>query len=131
MTIRRMVSDMPEFRTERGAKKTETVSEDFKIVNKLGMHARAAVLFIKAAGAFQSEIRVTKDGVEVNGKSIMGILMLGAARGNTITVTASGPEGRPTVMALEAPLLARLVSALPKLASASSTLPTDSSSAEK
>jgi phosphocarrier protein HPr len=91
---------MPESRTDRGAGKTETFSEDFKIVNKLGMHARAAVLFIKAASAFRSEIKVVKDGVAVNGKSIMGILMLGAARGNIITVIATGPDAKKAVTEL-------------------------------
>ncbi len=75
-------------------------SEEFQIINKLGLHARAAVLFIKAASAFQSQITVIKDGVEVNGKSIMGILMLGATQGSAITVTAQGPDARKAVTEL-------------------------------
>lgn len=75
-------------------------SEEFQIINKLGLHARAAVLFIKAAGSFKSQITVTKDGVEVNGKSIMGILMLGATLGSAITVTAQGPDAQKAVMEL-------------------------------
>ncbi len=78
----------------------DTYSEEFQIVNKLGLHARAAVLFIKAAGAFQSSVTVIKDGVEVNGKSIMGILMLGATHGSAITVTAHGSDARKAVMEL-------------------------------
>ncbi len=75
-------------------------SEEFQIINKLGLHARAAVLFIKAANAFQSSITVVKDGVEVNGKSIMGILMLGATQGSAITVTAQGRDARKAVTEL-------------------------------
>ena len=91
---------MPESHTERERKKVEMCSEDFQIINKLGLHARAAVLFIKAAGSFQSEIKVIKDGVEVNGKSIMGILMLGATHGSVITVTARGVDARKAVIEL-------------------------------
>jgi phosphocarrier protein HPr len=75
-------------------------SEEFQIVNKLGLHARAAVLFIKAAGGFQSAITISKDGIEVNGKSIMGILMLGATHGSIITVTADGPDAHKAVTEL-------------------------------
>lgn len=75
-------------------------SEEFQIINKLGLHARAAVLFIKAANAFQSQITVLKDGVEVNGKSIMGILMLGATQGSAITVTAKGADAKKAVTEL-------------------------------
>ncbi len=75
-------------------------SEEFQIINKLGLHARAAVLFIKAANSFQSQITVTKDGVEVNGKSIMGILMLGATLGSSITVSAQGPDAKKAVLEL-------------------------------
>jgi phosphocarrier protein HPr len=75
-------------------------SEEFQIINKLGLHARAAVLFIKAANSFASQISVIKDGVEVNGKSIMGILMLGATMGTAITVTAQGPDARKAVAEL-------------------------------
>lgn len=75
-------------------------SEEFRIINKLGLHARAAVLFIKAANNFQSQIMVIKDGVEVNGKSIMGILMLGATQGSAITVTAKGPDAKKAVAEL-------------------------------
>jgi phosphocarrier protein HPr len=75
-------------------------SEEFQIINKLGLHARAAVLFIKAANSFASQITVIKDGVEVNGKSIMGILMLGATMGTAITVTAQGPDAKKAVAEL-------------------------------
>lgn len=75
-------------------------SGEFEIKNKLGFHARAAVLFVKAAGKFESKITISKDDIEVNGKSIMGILMLGAAMGTTITVVAKGSDAERAVREL-------------------------------
>jgi len=75
-------------------------SGEFEIVNKLGLHARAAVIFVKAAGKFESEITITKDDMEINGKSIMGILMLGAAMGTNITVVAKGSDAERAVREL-------------------------------
>jgi phosphocarrier protein len=62
----------------------------FTIVNKLGLHTRAAASFVQTASRFSSDIWVEKDGVEVNGKSIMGIMMLAAEQGSTINVRAEG-----------------------------------------
>ncbi len=82
--------DTHELHSKQNGNPLGSYSEEFQIINKLGLHARAAVLFIKAASSFQSQITVIKDGVEVNGKSIMGILMLGAIQGSAIRVTANG-----------------------------------------
>lgn len=65
---------------------------NFKIVNRLGLHARAAAAFVQTAGKFSSEIWVEKDDVEVNGKSIMGLMMLAAEKGSTINVRALGED---------------------------------------
>jgi len=65
---------------------------EFTIVNKLGLHARASALFVKTASRFDAEIRLEKDGVEVNGKSIMGIMMLAASKGTTVRLSASGAD---------------------------------------
>jgi phosphocarrier protein HPr len=62
------------------------------IVNKLGLHARASALFVKTASRFVSEIRLEKEGIEVNGKSIMGIMMLAASKGTTVRLGASGDD---------------------------------------
>ncbi len=67
-------------------------SEEFTIINKLGLHARASALFVKTASQFSSEVKVGRDGVEVNGKSIMGIMMLAAAKGMVIRVTTEGGD---------------------------------------
>jgi phosphocarrier protein len=66
--------------------------QEFTIVNKLGLHARASALFVKTAIRFNSEIRIEREGVEVNGKSIMGIMMLAAAKGSVIKLKAEGAD---------------------------------------
>lgn len=65
---------------------------DFLIVNKLGLHARASALFVKTASRFVSDVKLAKESVEVNGKSIMGIMMLAASKGTTVTLTVSGED---------------------------------------
>lgn len=68
------------------------VKKDFTILNKLGIHARPAAQFVKIANRFQAEIYVEKDGEEVDGKSIMGLMMLAAGNGSVVSVTADGPD---------------------------------------
>jgi len=67
-------------------------SQTFTIRNRLGLHARAAALLVKTANGFNANVMIEKDGVEVNGKSIMGILMLAASRGTKITVRVEGND---------------------------------------
>lgn len=67
-------------------------SQTVTIVNALGMHARAAAKFVHAAGRFAARIRVSRGGREVDGKSILGLLLLAAARGSTIVISADGPD---------------------------------------
>ncbi|ACD95877.1 HPr family phosphocarrier protein [Trichlorobacter lovleyi] len=66
--------------------------QEFEIVNKLGLHARASALFVKTASKFQSEVKLARESVEVNGKSIMGIMMLAASKGTKIRLTVEGPD---------------------------------------
>ncbi len=73
---------------------------EFTIKNRLGIHARPAAKLAKIANEFASTIRVMKDGLEVNGKSIMGIMMLAAAQGNVIQVEAEGPDEKNAIRAL-------------------------------
>lgn len=68
------------------------LEQQFAIVNKLGLHARASALFVKTASQFKSEIKVLREGVEVNGKSIMGIMMLAAAKGTQIELKVAGVD---------------------------------------
>jgi phosphocarrier protein HPr len=74
--------------------------EKFLIVNELGMHARAATKFVQTANKYKSQISVEKDGQEVNGKSIMGVLMLVAAKGTYITVKCTGDDADEALKAL-------------------------------
>lgn len=68
------------------------VKKDFLIVNKLGLHARASALFVKTASRFAADVKLAKEGVEVNGKSIMGIMMLAASKGTTVTLSLDGAD---------------------------------------
>ena len=77
------------------------VERDVEIVNRAGMHARPAAEFVKLAGRFRSEITVAKDGLSVNGKSIMGVLMLAAGQGSLLRLAAEGEDAEDAVRALE------------------------------
>ena len=70
------------------------IEGEFVIPNKLGLHARASALLVKTASRFGSEIRIEREGVEVNGKSIMGIMMLAAAKGSRIVLKVEGRTSR-------------------------------------
>ena len=78
----------------------ETVEKRFTIRNKLGLHARAASLFVQIAVRFDSDIFVEKNGQQVNGKSIMGILILAAAKGSSILIRATGQDCKSAIVAL-------------------------------
>ena len=73
---------------------------DVMIRNRLGLHARAAAKFVHLATRFRSQIRVSRDGRVMDGKSIMGILLLAAARGTTISISADGPDEQDALTAL-------------------------------
>ena len=70
------------------------------VVNQLGMHARAAAKFVHLAARFQSHITVARDAREMDGKSIMGLLLLAAARGTLVTISADGADEQDAVAAL-------------------------------
>jgi phosphocarrier protein len=73
-----------------------------KIVNKLGIHARPAAEIVKTASKFGSNITIVRDDLEVNGKSIMGVMMLAAEQGSTIAIKAEGADAVQALDALEA-----------------------------
>ncbi len=77
-------------------------SSDVAVVNQLGVHARAAAKFVHLANRFESRIRVARDARDMDGKSILGILLLAAARGTMIKITAEGPDEQEAVAALVA-----------------------------
>jgi phosphocarrier protein len=70
------------------------------ICNQRGLHARAAARFVKTAGLFDAEVQVRKNGTEVSGRSIMGLMMLAAAPGTVIEIAATGPQAEAAVIAL-------------------------------
>ena len=72
------------------------------VANSLGLHARPAAQLVRLAASFTSHIVVVKDSMEVNAKSIMGVMMLAAECGSTVTVRADGPDEAEAVSALEA-----------------------------
>ena len=90
----------------RKADDTSKVSKELTVSNKLGIHARPAALFVKTANRFNCDIFVEKDGETVNGKSIMGLMMLAAGPGSKLMVSAHGGDAARAVVELEA-LLAR------------------------
>jgi len=77
------------------------MTKDFLVLNKLGIHARPAALFVKTANRFACEIFVEKDGEKVNGKSIMGLMMLAAGPGSTLTVHAHGHDASQALAEIE------------------------------
>ena len=72
-----------------------------KIINEKGLHARASAKFVEVVESFDASAEVTKDGMRVSGDSIMGLLMLAAARGSEISVTATGPQADALLDALD------------------------------
>lgn len=77
-----------------------SVECEFDILNRLGLHARAAAQLVRLANGFTSEIHVVKDGIEVNGKSIMGVLMLAAPKDTKILIRAIGLDAEEAVAAI-------------------------------
>lgn len=76
------------------------MQKQFTIVNKLGLHARAAAQLVQTANRFRSEVLVEKEGIEVNGKSIMGILLLAAPKGSQISLQVTGEDEQAAMEAL-------------------------------
>jgi phosphocarrier protein len=78
----------------------DVAERTLKIQNELGLHARAATKLVQLASKYPCEVTVTKDGHEVNGKSIMGVLMLVASKGTSVTVRAKGDRCEEAVLAI-------------------------------
>lgn len=77
------------------------MEKTFTVLNRLGLHARPAVLFVQATNKFRSSVKVRKGDQEVDGKSIMGIMMLAAEEGSSLTIIANGPDEADVLSALE------------------------------
>ena len=79
----------------------KAVTKEMQVTNKLGIHARPAAMFVKVANRFRCDIFVEKDGEKVNGKSIMGLMMLAAGPGSKLTIHAEGHDAGPALAEIE------------------------------
>ncbi|MEP6809978.1 MAG: HPr family phosphocarrier protein [Chthoniobacterales bacterium] len=85
----------------------EKIAKEVTIVNRLGMHARPAAMFVRIASRFRCEVWVEKEGERINGKSIMGLMMLAAGQGSKLTIHCDGPEATQAVQELEGLIAAK------------------------
>src|ERR1700710_1562120 len=81
---------------------SEKVEKEITIVNRLGLHARPSAMFVRVASRFRCDIWVAKEGEEINGKSIMGLMMLAAGQGSKLQVRAEGPDAAEALREIEA-----------------------------
>ena len=81
---------------------SEKVTREFTIVNRLGLHARPSAQFVKLCSRFRCEVLVEKDGEQVNGKSIMGLMMLAAGLGSRLRITCEGTDAEKALTEIEA-----------------------------
>jgi len=77
------------------------MEKNYTVKNRLGLHARPAALFVQTTNKFRSSVKVRKEDQEVDGKSIMGLMMLAAEEGSVVTVMANGPDEKDVLAALE------------------------------
>lgn len=83
------------------------LQKDITIINKLGLHARAAAKFVTLASQFECSVEVARNQQKVNGKSIMGVMMLAASKGTTLTIHTDGPDEETALQQIEALILDR------------------------
>ena len=94
-------------RKTRGAERTQKVEKDIAVINRLGLHARPAAMFVRIASRYRCEVWVAKEGEEVNGKSIMGLMMLAAGQGSKLRLRCEGPDAEKALVDLEELINAR------------------------
>ena len=95
-------------RRASGASQNQKIEKDVPVINRLGLHARPAAMFVRIASRFRAEIWVSKEGEEVNGKSIMGLMMLAAGQGSKLHIRCEGPDAVKAMADLEELINARL-----------------------
>lgn len=81
---------------------TKTLTKELLVQNKMGIHARPAAMIVRITNKFKSEVHVEKDDERVNGKSIMGLMMLAAAKGSKVKFVATGPDAEQMLAEIEA-----------------------------
>jgi phosphocarrier protein HPr len=79
-------------RRSAGAARGQKIEKEITIINRLGLHARPAAMFVRIASRYRSEIWVEKEGEQINGKSIMGLMMLAAGQGSKLMIRCEGPD---------------------------------------
>jgi len=90
------------YRRANRAATVQKIEKEVPIVNRLGLHARPAAMFVRIASRYRSEIWVSKEGEEVNGKSIMGLMMLAAGQGSKLRIRCKGVDAEKAMEELEA-----------------------------
>jgi phosphocarrier protein HPr len=85
----------------RSAGPAQTLEKEITIINRLGLHARPAAMFVRIASRYRSEIWVEKEGEKINGKSIMGLMMLAAGQGSKLLISCEGPDADKALAELE------------------------------
>jgi phosphocarrier protein HPr len=94
-------------RKTRGAEQSQKIEKEIPIINRLGLHARPAAMFVRIASRYRCEVWVAKEGEEVNGKSIMGLMMLAAGQGSKLRIRCDGPDADKALAELEELINAR------------------------
>ena len=95
------------YRRANRATPVQKVEKEIAIMNRLGLHARPAAMFVRIASRYRSEIWVAKESEEVNGKSIMGLMMLAAGQGSKLRIRCEGPDAEKAMEELEELIKAR------------------------
>ena len=88
-------------RRSAGAGPGQRIEKEIMVINRLGLHARPAAMFVRIASRYRSEIWVEKEGEQINGKSIMGLMMLAAGQGSTLHIRCEGPDADKAIKELE------------------------------
>jgi phosphocarrier protein len=86
----------------RSSGPSQKIEKEITIINRLGLHARPAAMFVRIASRYRSEVWVEKEGEKINGKSIMGLMMLAAGQGSKLTILCEGPDADKVIEELEA-----------------------------
>ena len=94
-------------RRSSGTARDLKIEKDVTIVNRLGLHARPAEMFVRISSRYRAEVWVSKEGEEVNGKSIMGLMMLAAGQGSKLHIRCEGPDADKAIKELEELIKAR------------------------
>jgi len=88
-------------RRSAGAARGQKIEKEITVINRLGLHARPAAMFVRIASRYRSEIWVEKEGEQINGKSIMGLMMLAAGQGSKLLIRCEGPDADNAMQEIE------------------------------